>query len=63
MNSDQLERELRRLGIVVTPKKGTGHKDLFNPANGKSSQLPRHSGRKQLGTGLIHKIYKDLGLK
>ena len=27
------------------------------------SELPMHGGSKQLGTGLINKIKKDLGLK
>lgn len=62
MNASQLGRKLRKLGIVVSRKKGTSHRDLYNPTNGKYSQLPTHGGRKQLGTGLIQKIYKDLGL-
>ena len=27
------------------------------------AQLPMHGGRKELGTGLINKIKKDLGLE
>jgi mRNA interferase HicA len=63
LNSSQFERELKKLGIQVISKQGTGHKDLYNPANGRWSQMPTHGGRKQLGTGLINKIRKDLGLK
>jgi mRNA interferase HicA len=63
MNADQLLRDLRRRGIKITSKRGTGHVALFNPANGKTSVMPVHGGRKQLGTGLINKILKDLGLK
>jgi mRNA interferase HicA len=59
-NSNQFERQLRKLGIEISNKKGTGHKNLLNPAK---SQIPSHGGRKQLGTGLMNKIIKDLGLK
>jgi mRNA interferase HicA len=63
MNSDQLERELRKQGIRVENLGSTGHRRLINPANGKQSILPKHGGRKQLGTGLVNRIYKDLGLR
>ncbi len=63
MNADQFERWLRKQGIEVQAKKGSGHKLLKNPANGKLSEIPKHGGRKQLGTGLMEKIKKDLGLK
>lgn len=64
MNCDQFERVLRRRGIKVFPQRsGSGHKDLFNPANGRWSVLPFHGGRKQLGTGLTRKIERDLGLR
>ena len=64
MNSDQAERWLKKRGIVVIPRKGGGgHKDLENPANGLTSVLPTHGGRKQLGKGLFERIKKDLGLK
>lgn len=63
MNTDQFLRELkRRHGILKEPKKGTGHVTLINPANGKKTVAPMHGGRKQLGTGLMEKIKKDLGL-
>lgn len=63
MNSSQFERWLKSQGIVVTTKKGTGHKNLTNPSNSQRSQIPTHGGAKQLGPGLINKIKKDLGLK
>jgi mRNA interferase HicA len=53
----------RKYSIESSTKKGTGHKELFNLANGRRSQLPMHGGGKQLGTGLMNKILKDLGLK
>jgi len=63
MNSDQFERLLRRQGIEVTDKKGTGHKILTNPANGAVTELPTHGGRKQMKTGTMNAILKILGLK
>lgn len=64
MNASQFERWLRQEhGIRSETKKGTGHKMLINPANGKTSELPMHGGKKQLGTGLKTKILKDLGLR
>lgn len=64
LNTDQFARWLRKQGIEIYPKKGgDGHRDLYNPATGKWSQLPTHGGRKQLGTGLMQAIKKQLGLK
>lgn len=63
MNSSQFERWLKKQGIVIETMKGTGHKRLYNPANGRTSILPTHGGRKQLKTGLMEGIKKDLGLK
>ena len=40
------------------PKKGTGHKFLFNPATGKTSEIPMHGGNKELGTGFQEVIYQ-----
>ena len=63
MNSDQFARALRREGIVIERKKGTGHKALTNPKNGMRSELPTHGGAKQLPKGLMIAIRKQLGLK
>ncbi|MGE0650721.1 MAG: type II toxin-antitoxin system HicA family toxin [Alphaproteobacteria bacterium] len=60
MNSDQFSRWLRRQGATFEPGKG-GHRIVR--FNGRTSVVPTHGGRKQLGTGLINKIKKDLGLK
>ena len=62
MNSSQFGRWLKKRGIVIETMKGTGHQSLKNPANGQTSILPTHGGRKQLGKGLMEKIKKDLGL-
>ena len=63
MNSDQLERWLKKQGVVIQTKSGTGHKVATNPANGKKADIPTHGGRKQLGTGIVRKILKELGLE
>lgn len=59
MNSDQFRRYLAKQGATFTPGKG-GH--LIVRLNGRMSVLPQHGGAKQLGTGLMRKIKKDLGL-
>jgi len=64
MNSKQFLRFLQKQhGIIAESKTMTGHKNLINPENGKTSQIPMHGGSKQLGTGLMNKILKDLGLR
>lgn len=59
VNSDQFRRYLAKQGCAFEPGKG-GH--LIVDLNGKKSVLPQHGGKKQLGTGLMQKIKKDLGL-
>lgn len=64
MNARQFLKALRKEAKIDDfPKKGTGHLILVNRANGKISELPMHGGRKQLGTGLMNAIKKQLGLK
>jgi mRNA interferase HicA len=60
MNSDQFRRYLAKNGTTFEPGKG-GH--LLCRRDGKTSVLPQHGGAKQLGTGLMRKIKKDLGLE
>lgn len=62
MNSSQMERYLKSLGIIVKKKPRTSHRLLINPENGKTSELPYHGGSQQIGTWLRNKIMKDLGL-
>jgi len=62
MNSNQFLRHLRSLGIEDERKGNSSHITLLNPANGRMSEMPNHGSRKQLGTGLMKKILKDLGL-
>lgn len=59
MNSDQFRRRLVSLGCTV--EHGARH-DLVRLGD-KVAALPRHGGRKQLGTGLVNAIEKQLGLK
>jgi mRNA interferase HicA len=47
--------------IFETHKGGSGH--LTVRRGDRKSQLPMHGSRKELGTGLVNKILKDLGLK
>ena len=60
MNSDQFRRFLARQGCTFEPGKG-GH--LIVRRGDKMSVLPQHGGKKQLGTGLMKAIEKQLGLK
>jgi mRNA interferase HicA len=64
MNANQFGRWLKRQhGIKIENLRGTGHKSLINPKNGNRSQLPMHGKGKELGTGLMKKIMKQLGLE
>lgn len=62
MNANQIRRWLKRQGCSFeTHKRGSGH---LTVRRGKlKSQLPMHGSKKQLGSGLIAKIKKDLGLE
>lgn len=62
MNASELKRWLARQGCEFeTHRGGSGHLTVIR--NGRKSQLPMHGGNKELGTGLVNKIKKDLGLK
>ena len=61
MNANELRRLLASHGCKFeTHRGGSGH--LTVRRGERNSQLPMH-GRKELGTGLVNKILKDLGLK
>lgn len=62
MNSDQLERWLRKQGMEIINKKGTGHKIAKNPLTGNKTEFPVHGGSKEIKKGTLLKIKKDLGL-
>ena len=65
MNASELRRLLGRHGCEFANHRGGGsHLTVTRLDNGvlRTSQLPMH-GKKELGTGLLNKILKDLGLK
>lgn len=60
MTANEFKRWLRKRGCAFAPGKG-GH--IIVTLGEKWSVLPMHGKQKELGTGLVHKIKKDLGLK
>jgi mRNA interferase HicA len=60
MTSAQFKRLLAKQGATFESGKG-GH--LIVRLNGKQSVLPMHGSKKELGTGLVNAIMKQLGLK
>ena len=62
MNSAELRRWLQRQGCTFENHKGgSGHLTVW--LGDRKTQLPVHSGRKELGKGLVAKIKKDLGVE
>jgi mRNA interferase HicA len=62
MRATEFKKWLAQQGcIFATHKGGSGH--LTVRRGDKKSQLPMHGQGKELGTGLVNKIKKDLGLK
>ena len=62
MTSNEFRRWLRRHGCTFhNHKGGSGHQTIRR--GDRTSQLPMHGSRRQLGAGLIAKIKKDLELK
>jgi mRNA interferase HicA len=62
VNAQELKKLLARQGCTFESKKsGSGH--LVVRRGDKRSELPMHGSRKELGTGLVNRILKDLGLK
>lgn len=61
MDAKELKKLLAKQGCIFeTHRGGSGH--LTVRRGDRTSQLPMH-GRKELGTGLVNKILKDLGLR
>ena len=61
MTSNQVRRYLKKQGCTFQSHKGgSGH--LTVRLGNRTSQLPMHGSRKELGTKLVAKIKKDLGL-
>lgn len=62
MTAGELRRWLRKQGCAFQSHKGgSGH--LTIKRGDRTSQLPMHGNRKELGAGLVAKIKKDLGLE
>lgn len=62
MNSKELRRWLKKRGCTFDNHKGgSGHVTVRRGR--RTSQLPMHGARKELGTGLVAKIKKDLELE
>lgn len=62
MDAQELKKLLKKHGATFeTHKGGSGH--LTVRLNDKKTQLPMHGSHKELGTGLVNKILKDLGIK
>ena len=61
MNATELRRWLRKQGCTFETHKG-GSAHITIRRGNRTSQLPMHGGKKELGTGLVRKIKKDLGL-
>ncbi len=60
MNANQFKRWLAKHGCTFESGKG-GH--LIVKRDGRRSVLPMHGGRKDLGTGLVKAIKKQLEIK
>lgn len=62
MDAREFKRWLAKQGCTFeTHRGGSGHLTVYR--DGRKSQLPMRGSRKKLGTGLMNKIKKDLGLK
>ena len=59
MNSDQFRRWLAKQGCTFEPGRG-GH--LTAKRGDLKATLPQHGGQKQLKTGLMRGIRKQLGI-
>ena len=60
MTSQEFKRWLAKQGCTFEPGHG-GH--LIVRLGDRMSVLPMHGSGKELGTGLVQKIKKDLGLQ
>jgi mRNA interferase HicA len=60
VTSAELKRFLAKQGAVFKPGKGS---HLHVTLNGRFTVMPVHGGGRELATGTVRKILKDLGLK
>ena len=61
MKSSELIRLVKKEGCIEIRQTGS-HKIFLNPATQKTAPIPFH-GSKEIGKGLIEKIFKQLGLE
>jgi mRNA interferase HicA len=62
VKTKELQKLLASKGCTFeTHRGGSGH--LTVRRGDRKSQLPMHGSKKELGTGLVSKILRDLGLK
>ena len=62
MNSSELERLLKKHGCKIVAHRGKGgHVTAIR--GDKMTILPRHGANKELKTGLVNAILRDLGIK
>lgn len=61
MTYRELTRKLRRLGCEFHRQAGGSHEIWINVANDHETTIPRHANR-DLATGTIHGIRRDLGI-
>lgn len=62
MNTREFRRWLEKMGCTFEKKRGgSGH--LIVRLGDKKTDFPMHGHGKELGTGLVNKIKKELGLK
>lgn len=62
MNAQEFRKWLAKQGCTFETKKGgSGH--VIVRRGDRKSELPMHGGRRELGTGLVNAIKKQLGLK
>jgi mRNA interferase HicA len=61
MTAREFRRWLTKQGCAFESHKGgSGHLTIIR--DGRRSQLPMYGSNKELGTGLVRKIKRDLGL-
>ena len=61
-NAKQFRKWLAERGCSFETKRG-GSEHLIVRRGDRKSELPMHGGGKELGTGLVNAIKKQLGLK
>ena len=61
MTYRELTRKLRRLGCSFDRQAGGSHEIWINLGNNRETTIPKH-GNRDLATGTIHGIRRDLGI-